>query len=202
MKLFIKTFLPSKPKKLFNLTRALSCLEADLQMLLICKLNLSWSSMWRSVWTKSLHLIYLIIISRWLIIQWKLGKISIVWDYLLQSLKLQGVASILQGVLSTRAYHLILRKLILSIFLRKKFLNSLNNIFQVSSFEVYDLLFFVTISKFCQFYILNFLLVAICRLFNSCINCQHFSGPSCHSAILVDQTCIIYRLKEKSFKSS
>ena len=45
MKLFIKSFLSSKPKKHFNLTRALSCLEADLQMLLICRLKLSWSSM-------------------------------------------------------------------------------------------------------------------------------------------------------------
>ena len=45
MKLFIKSFLSSKLKKHFNLTRALSCLEADLQMLLICRLKLSWSSM-------------------------------------------------------------------------------------------------------------------------------------------------------------
>ena len=36
---------------------------------------LTW---WRSVWTKSLHLIYLIIILRWLIIQWTLGIISTV----------------------------------------------------------------------------------------------------------------------------
>ena len=43
MKPFIKTFLSSKPKKHFNLTRALSCLEVDLQML--CRLKLSWSSM-------------------------------------------------------------------------------------------------------------------------------------------------------------
>ena len=35
----------SKPKKRFNLTRALSCLEADLEMLLISRLKLSWSSM-------------------------------------------------------------------------------------------------------------------------------------------------------------
>ena len=45
MKLFIKTFLSSKPKKHFNVTRVLSCLEADLQMLLICELKLSWSPM-------------------------------------------------------------------------------------------------------------------------------------------------------------
>ena len=45
MKLFIKTFLSSKPKKLFNLKEALSYLEADLQMLLIWKLKLSWPSM-------------------------------------------------------------------------------------------------------------------------------------------------------------
>ena len=45
MKLFIKTYLSSKPKKHFNLTTALSCLEEDLQMLLIYRLKLSWSSM-------------------------------------------------------------------------------------------------------------------------------------------------------------
>ena len=45
MKLFIKTFLSSKLKKHFNLTRALSCLEAYLHMLLICRLQLTWSSM-------------------------------------------------------------------------------------------------------------------------------------------------------------
>ena len=44
MKLFIKDFLCSKPKKHFNLTKALSCLEPDLQILLICSLKLSsWS---------------------------------------------------------------------------------------------------------------------------------------------------------------
>ena len=45
MKLFMKTFLSSKPKKHFNLTRGSSDLEADLQMLLICRLKLSWPSM-------------------------------------------------------------------------------------------------------------------------------------------------------------
>ena len=91
--------------------------------------NVNVLTWWRSVWTKSLHLIYLIIISRWLIIQLTLGIISIVQDYLLQSLKLLGVASISQEVLFTTAYRLILGKLILSIFLRNTFLNSLNNIF-------------------------------------------------------------------------
>ena len=61
----------------------------------IWKMNvLTWC---RSVWTNSLHLIYLIIILRWLIIQWTLGIISFLWDYLLQRLMLQGMASILQG---------------------------------------------------------------------------------------------------------
>ena len=44
-KLFIRTFPSSKPKLYFNSSRALSCLETDLQMLLICRLKLSWSSM-------------------------------------------------------------------------------------------------------------------------------------------------------------
>ena len=45
MKLFIETFLSLKPKKHLNLKRASSCLEADSQILLICRLKLSWSSM-------------------------------------------------------------------------------------------------------------------------------------------------------------
>ena len=39
IKLFIKTFLSSKPRKHFNLTRVLSCLGADLHMLLMCRLK-------------------------------------------------------------------------------------------------------------------------------------------------------------------
>ena len=43
-KLFIKTSFSSKSNKYFNLTRALSSLETNLQILLIFKLKLSWSS--------------------------------------------------------------------------------------------------------------------------------------------------------------
>ena len=50
--------------------------------------------------------------------------------------ELLGVISVLQGVLSTIVYQLILGKLILSMFLRKKFLNSLNKTFYVSSLEL------------------------------------------------------------------
>ena len=41
----MKTFFSSKPRKYFNLTGALSCLKADLHMLMVCKLKLNWLSM-------------------------------------------------------------------------------------------------------------------------------------------------------------
>ena len=46
IKPFIKISLSSAARKLFNLIRVLSCLEADLHMLLMCKLKFTGSSMW------------------------------------------------------------------------------------------------------------------------------------------------------------